>query len=175
MSSRLAAIVRANFIFVSILYLAFDLTQGDLTRGNSIWLAGYKAIFLAAAFKSTIAYLRLELNVLIERVRQLQCLALSSTSGGEVFALYREERLSNPHRVEACCRERAFAHCERISWESYGDPTRVFWCSLSAFLVLYNTAHLALTPLLYVSPLFFGTPAYVLYWGAVRTIRTLLT
>lgn len=175
MSSRLGAIVRVHFVFISVLYLTFELTREDLTRGNSIWLAGYKAIFAVAAFKSTTAYLRLELNALIERTRQLQCLALSSTSGGEVFALYREERLSNPDGAEASCGERAFAHCERIPPEPYGDPARVFWCTLTAFLVLYNTAHLVLTPSSHVSPLFFGTPAYVLYWGAVRTTRTLLT
>lgn len=179
MSSSFRGVIQLHLLFpsLSVLYLTFALTQGDLTPGNSIWLAGYKVIFLVAAVKSVTMYLNLELNVLFERTRQLQCSALSTTSKGEVFALYREESLSNPNRTEVRCGERGFGRGARMLPNPYDphDPAPVFWCTFTAFLVLYNTAHLVLTPLEYATPLFFGTPAYVLYWGAVRTTQTMLT
>ncbi|KAE8277895.1 hypothetical protein D5F01_LYC24063 [Larimichthys crocea] len=179
MSSSFRGVVQLHFLFLSlsILYFTFALTQGDLTPGNSIWLVGYKVAFLVAAVKSTTTYLSLELSTLFERTRQLQCSALSTTSKGEMFALYREESLTNPNCTEVRCSERGFGRDARMLLNPYEphNPAPVFWCTFTAFLVLYNTAHLVLTPLEYATPLFFGTPAYVLYWGAVRTTQMMLT
>lgn len=168
---------RLYFLFISIVYLSYDLARGDLTPRNSIWLAGYKVIFLIAAVKSVTSYVCLELNTLLERTRQLQCSALSTTSKGEVLALYREERLSDSDSAEARYSKQAFGHGEQIPFNPHDqyNPAPVFWCSLMSFLVLYNTAHLALVPFSYTSPLFFGTPAYVLYWGAMRTSQMMLS
>lgn len=175
MSSSFRGVIQLHLLFLSlsILYLTFALTQGDLTPGNSIWLAGYKVVFLVAAVKSATTYLSLELNTLFERTRQLQCPALSTTSKGEMFALYREESVTNPRNcTEVRCSERGFGLPNPYDPH---DPAPVFWCTFTAFLILYNTAHLVLTPLEYATPLFFGTPAYVLYWGAVRTTQMMLT
>lgn len=168
---------RLYFLFISIVYLSYDLAWGDLTLRNSIWLAGYKVIFLVAAVKSVTSYVCLELNTLLERTRQLQYSALSTTSKGEVLALYREERLSASDTAEERYSKQAFGHGEQILFNPHDqyNPAPVFWCSLMSFLVLYNTAHLALVPLSYTSPLFFGTPAYVLYWGAMRTSQMMLS
>lgn len=156
---------------VCIAYLSYDLTLGTCLarQRNSIWLAGYKVIFLVAAVKSLVSYVRLRLNILLDGTRRLQCSALSTTSKGEVLALYREERRAVPEN------SRALGRAERPPFDprERHRPASVFWCSLVAFSILYNTAHLALVPLSDTSPLFFGTPAYVLYWGALRTSRVI--
>lgn len=164
---------RLYFIFMSMVYLSYDLRRGGLTQRN--WLTGYKIIFLVATVKSIVSYVHLELNTLLERTRQLQSSALSTTTKGEVFALYREERLSD-HSAESRYSKQALGHGEQILFNPYDQhqPPPVFWCSLMMLLILYNTAHLALVPLSYISPLLFGTPAYMLYWVAMRTSQMML-
>ena len=164
------------FLSISIIWLSYDLARGGLTQRDEIWLAGYKIIFLISAVRSVTSYVFLELNTLLERTRQLQYSALSTTSKGEALALYREERLSSLASDEACSK-RALGHCEEIPLLNPHDrynPAPVFWCSVMGILVLYNTAHLALVPISYTSPLFFGTPAHVLYWVVLRTPQIVL-
>ena len=165
------------FLCISIVYLSYNLAREDLTRRNELWLVGYKMIFLIAAVKSLTSYVTLELDTLLERTMQLQYSALSTTSKGEVLALHREERLSESDSVESRYSKQAFGHGEQILFNPHDqyNPGPVFWCSLMGFSILYNTAHLALVPLSYTSPLFFGTPAHVLYWGAMRTSQMMLS
>lgn len=169
--------IRLYLLFISILTLSYDLALGNLTSRNTIWFAGYKVIFLVAAVKSITSYLCMELNSLLEMTRQLQYSALSTTSKGEVFALYREERMSASDSAPVRYSKAAFESKQQILFNPHDqyNPAPVFWCTLMTFLVLYNTAHLALVPLSYISPLFFGMPAYVLYWGIMRTTQIMLT
>lgn len=164
--------IRLYFLFLSTVYLSYDLTRGDVTqtRSHAIWLSGYKVFFLLAALTSVTSYVSLELNTLLESTTRLQWSALATTSKSDVLALYREERLSDPASVDARYSKEAFGHCEQILFNPHDqyNPAPDFWCSFTVFSVLYNTAHLALAPLSYTSPLFFGAPAYVLYWGAMR-------
>lgn len=171
MSSRQGP--RLCFLFFSIFYFSYDVvarrdltTTTTTTTGDETWLVAYKVIFLIAAVKSLASYVVLELDAMLERTRQLQYSALSTTSRGEALAQHREERWA----------ERAFGHCERTLFnpQDRHNPDPVFWCTLTGFLILYNTAHLALVPLSCTSPLFFGTPAHVLYWGAVRASQMML-
>lgn len=133
---------------LSIVYLSYDLAWGDLMPRNSIWLAGYKVVFLVVDVKSVTLYVCLELKTILERTKQLQWPALSTTSKGEVLALYREERLSESDSAEARYSKRAFGHRKQILSDTHDqyNPAPVFWCSFMAFLVLYNTAQLALVP-----------------------------
>lgn len=164
------------FVSFSIVYLSYDLALGDLVAINSMWLAGYKLIFLAAAVKSVTSYVCLKLDTIVERTRQLQCSAVSTTSKGEALALHREERLSQVDSPEVRYSNRAFRHGGQILFHPYDqyNPPPVFWCTLVALLLLYNTAHLAIVPMSYTSPLFCGAPAYVLYWAAMRATTMML-
>ncbi|KAJ7983632.1 hypothetical protein DPEC_G00374860 [Dallia pectoralis] len=175
MQSYQATVRRLYFLSVSIVYLLYDLTPGDLTQRNAAWLAGYKVLFLAAAVKSVTSYVCLELNAVVERTRQLQCSALSTTSKGETLALYREERRLDSVSASARYCKQAFGHVERIPFNPHDqyEQAPVFWCSLMTLLALYNTAHLLLVPMAYASPLFFGTPTYVLYRVALRITQVM--
>lgn len=169
---------RLYLLSISIVYLSYDLAAwGNLPPRTSIWLTGYKVIFLIAAIKSVTSYIHLELNTLLERTRQLQHSTVATTSKGEVLALYKEERLSDSDSIEARYSKQAFGHRNEIPLNPYDryNPAPVFWCCFMTVLVFYNTAHLALVPLSHTLPLFFGTPAYVFYWGAVRTTQIVLS
>lgn len=174
MSSHQAA--RIYFVFLSLVYLSYELACGDLAPVDSLWLAGYQVIFLFAAVKAATSYVCLELDTLLERTRLLQYAALSTTSKGQVLALHREERLSRSQGSVARYSLGAFGRGEQIQFNPHYQysPAPVFWCTLVGLLVLYNTIHLAAVPLSHTSPLFFGTPAYVCYWGTVRTSQLLL-
>lgn len=167
---------RLHFLSLSIVCLCYNLALWGLIEGNFVWLSGYKVMFLLAAVKSLTSYVCLELNTLLERTRQLQCSALATTCKGEVLAMYREEKLSASNSVQERYSKTAFGHDEQIQFTPHDqyNLAPVFWCSLMTVMVLYNTAHLALVPLSYTSPLLFGTPAYVLYWGAMRTTWIML-
>lgn len=162
---------RFYFLLFSMVCLAYDLELQGLLEGNIVWLSGYKVIFFVAAVRSLTSYLCLDLNTLLERTRQLQYSTLATTCKGEVLALYREAKhcptASNGAKEHHSMR--AFGHGEQTQFTPH-DKQRaapVFWCSLMTVMVLYNTAHLALVPLSYTSPLLFGTPAFALYWGAM--------
>ena len=185
---------RLYVLFISIVYLFYGLAPpprgGSIPWNATTWLTGYKLIFFAAAVKSAAVYVCAELNTVLERTRRLQCSALSTTSKGEVFALCREERLRCDSDIGASAAapghsKGAFGHIGEqqqqqqqqqllfLAYDRY-NPAPVFWCTLTAFAVLYNTAHLALAPYSDTLPLLFGAPAYVLYWGAMRTIQMML-
>ena len=169
--------IRLYLLFISILALSYDLALGTVTPGNAMWFAGYKVIFLVAAVKSITSYVCMKLNGLLEMARQLQYSALSTTSKGEVFALYREERTcASDNTTPVRYTKAACGYKQRILFNPHDryDPPPVFWCTFTTFVILYNTAHLALVPLSCTSPLFFGAPACVLYWGIVRTSQILL-
>lgn len=159
-----------------MLYLSYDLALGDLTPMDSVWLSGYKLIFLVAAVKSVTSYVCLELDTIVERTRQLQCSAVSTTSKGEALALHIEERLSQCDSTEVRYSKRSFGHGDQILFHPHDqyNPPPVFWCSLTALLLLYNTAHLAIVPVSYTSPLYCGAPAFVLYWAAMRATTMVL-
>lgn len=164
--------VRIFILCITVLSLSCDLATGELRENNSIWLCGYKVIFLVAAVKSLTSYVCLKRNTLLERTKQLQCTAVSTTSRGEVLALYREERRvradnANDPYIQASERGKPilFNRYDRYR------PAPVFWCTLTSCLLLFNTAHLALLPLEYASPLFFGAPAFFIYWLTMRTCQ----
>ena len=154
-----------HFISFSIFYFSCDLLGWGLTPSNSFWHTGYKVIFLVAGIRSVISHVDLEMKTLLEKTRQLQCSALSTTTRGDVLSLYREERLYDPDALNY--------GKGKPSHDDYNRGT-VFWCSTITVLIIYNTCHLAIVPLSYTSPLLFGTPMYVLYWGAMRTAQMLL-
>ena len=162
--------LRLHVILFLIFYFSCDLLGWGLTSSDSFWHNGYKVIFLVTGVRSVISHIDLELNTLLEKTRQLQCSALSTTTRGEVLSLYREERLYDPD-----CGKGTPSHVDNVltSHDDYNQAP-VFWCSMMTFLIIYNTAHLAMVPLSYTSPLLFGTPTYVLYWGAMRTVQMLL-
>lgn len=167
---------RLHLLLFSIVYLSYDLALWGLLEGDFVWLSGYKVILLVAAVKSFTSYAGLEVNTLLARTRHLQCSALATTCQSEVLALYREDKLSASNIAKERYSKTAFGLGEQIPFNPYDqhNPAPVFWCSLVAVMVLYNTAHLALVPLSCTLPLLFGTPAYVLYWGAMRTTSIML-
>lgn len=162
-----------HFISFSIFYFSCDLLGRGLTPSTSFWHTGYKVIFLVAGIRSVITHIDLEMNTLLEKTRQLQCSALSTTTRAEVLSLYREERLYDPDALSYG--EGTPLHVDNaLTPHDNYNRGPVFWCSMITVLLIYNTAHLAMVPLSYTSPLLFGTPMYVLYWGAMRTAQMLL-
>ncbi|KAK2812870.1 hypothetical protein Q5P01_000947 [Channa striata] len=122
--------------------------------------------------ESAASYTRMKLNALVEKARRTQLLALSTTGRSEALALHREKRLSQaPAGLEGSrYSKRSFGQLEEIPFHLYDRYTEapVFWYVLAASALLYNTIHLALTPLAHAAPLFFGAPTYVMYWGLLR-------
>lgn len=164
-------------MFVSSVYLVHNLLREDPKLIDDAWSAGYKVLFIVAAVKSLLAFLHLHLTKLSEKARQLQYAALATTGKGEVLALYREERLADSVSLEQRYSKRALGHPKQIAFTPHDkyNPAPVFWCILVILLLVYNTAHLALVPLSHTSPLFFGTPAFAVYWGCLRLIQIMLS
>lgn len=164
--------VRPYAVFLSFLYLFHALTAQELPLGGCVWLIGYKVIFTMASLRAAVSYACMELNDLIERARRTQLLALSNTGRSDALALHREKRLSEAPAgaVHERYSRRSFGQLEEIPFHLYDrcNEAPVFWCVLTASVLLYNTIHLALTPLAHITPLFFGAPTYVMYWGLLR-------
>ncbi|KAK2829939.1 hypothetical protein Q5P01_017870 [Channa striata] len=152
--------------------LAYNRRDAAAAAGGCAWLIGYKVILVAASLRAAASYTRMKLNALIEKARRTQLLALSTTGRSEALALHREKRLSQvPAGLEGSrYSKRSFGQLEEIPFHLYDRYTEapVFWCVLASSALLYNTIHLALTPVEHVAPLFFGAPTYVMYWGLLR-------
>lgn len=171
---------QSSFVLTVTVCLLYDLTQSNVTHDTSVWLAGYKVFFLVMSVRSLARYGLLELSAILGSTRQLQYSSLCTTSKGEVFAAYREKRLSEsqkPDTFNSNCQTYEQHH----AWTGpdliqcgQRDTAPVYWSSFVTLLIIYNTAHLALSPLPDTSALFFGAPAFVIYSMIVKTINIFL-
>lgn len=172
---RLAGL-RFCAIYISSVYAVHSLASADQQSPRDPWVTGYKIFFVVAAAKSALSGAHLRLFSWSEQAEKLQYATLATTANGEELALSREDRFSkavssDTRRASRDChsKKRAdIAPCDRF------DPVPVFWPSFAIALLLYNTIHLALSPMSHVAPLLFGAPAFVGYWGVVRLVDILL-
>lgn len=162
---------------ISIACLVYDLTYRELTRCHSDgWLTGYKLFFLLAATKSVVSYLCVTLNVLSEKIRDLQYFAISTTGTGETLALCREKRIScrDLNEGNGYYTKSEFGHPREIPFNPNEDYEHVpvFWCCFTIVFACYNTLHLLCSPV--IAAFAFGLPMLALYWGVFRIAQVIL-
>lgn len=168
--------LRFYVIYISAVYAIHSLARDELQPQRDSWLTGYKILFVVAAVKSLLSYTHLRLFSLSEQAKKLQFATLATTGNGDELALSREDRFSKTVDTDTRRTARGCDYKNHVVFTPYdrSNPAPVFWSSFAIVLLVYNTIHLALTPSTHVTPLFFGTPAFVGYWGVVRLLQILL-
>lgn len=137
------------------------------------WFTGYVLCLYLAGLYSVCVYARIVFGTVMDIILSVQYSTLATTASGE--GLTHERRLYYSHHNNTT-NSRTLSQStgkDAFFFTSRELNTHSYWFLLTALLLIYNSIHLFAVPWDTILPLFFSTPAFVVYFVMVRCLHIL--